>query len=523
VHRVHRLIAVAVAASIPFLGLTGVGQAQSAAEITGDIQAVDCQSGTVTLDNVDGNGYGQDIVYASDTTQVSVEDSGVQFCTLDGYIGSPVTAWVVPYGSDFYATQIDVTGPAYVLPAAQQAIAPLPILGTVLGTILLSGLLYLVADNANSYYLYPYYGAYYNHYHQAWYRPYRGYYPASAPIISVAEPIAGTVLGYVTINNYQYLAVRDRDGQFRRYPYYGPYRTYYTQQYHEAWHPYSGGYANTVVRAPVAQGDPHWDAPRYTMQQISHTVTSRPTPWSAPHRVGMPAPAAQPRPAVQQAQPRPQRTPLQQPQPQTTRPQQLQQQPTYQRPQPQPQAQPQYQRPQLQQPQEQPRTQPANQRPQFHPQPQGQPAYQPQLQQPQPVYQRPQLQQPQPQPAYQRPQVQPQPQPTYQRPQVQPQPQPTYQRPQVQPQPQPTYQRPQVQQPQRPQFQQQPQPQPQYQRPQVQQPQRPQFQQQPQPQPQYQRPQVQQQAPARQDNGGGGRGRQQCDPRSNQQCSNNNR
>jgi hypothetical protein len=30
------------------------------------------------------------------------------------------------------------------------------------------------------------------------------------------------------------------------------------------------------------------------MQQISRTVTARPTPWSAPHRVGLPVPAAQP-------------------------------------------------------------------------------------------------------------------------------------------------------------------------------------------------------------------------------------
>jgi hypothetical protein len=134
---VLRFLAVALAAFIPFLGLSGVGQAQTAAEITGDIQAVDCQSGIVTL-NSGGNA---DVIYASDSTAVSVGSSGVPFCTLEGYVGAPVTAWVVPYGSEFYATQIDVTGPAYVLPATQAAIVPLPIVGTVLGTVLFDGLL----------------------------------------------------------------------------------------------------------------------------------------------------------------------------------------------------------------------------------------------------------------------------------------------------------------------------------------------------------------------------------------------
>jgi hypothetical protein len=396
---VLKIIAVALAAFIPFLGLSGVGQAQTAAEITGDLQAVDCQSGTMTLDSSDGNA---DVIYASDSTAVTVESSAVPFCTLDGYVGAPVTAWVVPYGSEFYATQIDVTGPAYVLPATESAIAPLPIVGTVLGTVLLGGLLYLAANDFGSYYLYPYYGAYYYHYHHAGYRPYRGYYPSNAPIISVAEPIGGTILGYVTVNHYEYLAVRDRNGQFQRYPYYGPYRSYYSQRYHVAAHAYAGSYASSAIRAPVAQGDPHWDAPRYTMQQISHTVTGRATPWSAPHRAALPAPAAQPRPSVQLPQVQ----------------QQPQARPTFQRPQP-----------QVQQ-----------QRPQFQPQPQVQ---RPQVQQQ--LQARPTFQRPQPQVQQQRPQFQPQPQ--VQRPQ--PQAQPSFQRPQFQSQPQ--IQRPQPQPQQRPQ------------------------------------------------------------------------
>jgi len=411
---VRTFIAVAITIFVSLLRLSGVGQAQTAAEIQGTLDAVDCQSGTMTLDS-SGN---TQTIYASDSTGVAVESSSVPFCTLDGYVGAPVDAWVVPYGSEFIATQVDVTGPVPMLATSQTAIAPLPIVGTVLGTVLISGLLYLIAHDAGgAYYRYPYYGAYYHHYYSARYRPYRGYYSSSAPIISVAEAITGAVLGIVTVNNYQYLAVRDRDGQFRRYPYYGPYRSYY---YHPTYRNYTGASANVYVRAPVAVGDPHWDAPRYQMEQIARTVTSRPTPWSAPHRSG-PAPQAQPRPTYQGTQQA--RQTYQRPQPQQTqpalRPQWQQAQPTYQRPQPQQQVQPRYQQPQ--------QTQPAYQRPQ--PQQQVQPRYQ-QPQQTQPAYQRPQWQQ-QTQPTYQRPQPQQQAQPRYQQ-----QPQPTYQRPQQQAQPQ---------------------------------------------------------------------------------------
>ena len=364
------LIATAIAIFVSFLGFNGVGQAQTAAELQGSVDAVDCQSGTLTLDSA-GN---TETIYASDQTAVAVEESSVPFCTLEGYVGAPVDVWVAPYGSEFIATQIDVTGPVPVLAATQTAIAPMPIAGTVLGTVLISGLLYLVSHDAyGAYYRYPYYGAYYHHYYNARYRSFGGYYPSSAPLILAAEPLVGTVLGIVTVNNYQYLAVRDHDGQYQRYPYYGPYRSYY---YHPTYRSYTGTYANVYTRAPVAMGDPHWDAPRYQMQQIARTVTSRPTPWSAPHRA-LPALQAQPRPAVQQWQQA--RPTYQRPQPQQTQP----------RPQWQQQAQPTYQRPQPQQ------TQP---RPQWQ-------------QQAQPTYQRPQPQQQQAQPTYQRPQPQPQAQP----------------------------------------------------------------------------------------------------------------
>jgi hypothetical protein len=394
---VQKYIAVAIAILTSLLGFNGVGQAQSAAELRGSIAAVDCQSGVFTLDSA-GNA---ETIYASNTTGVEVGYSTAPFCTLEGYVGAPAAVWVVPYGSQFLATQIDVTGPTAFVPVTQ-AIAPMPLIGSVLGTVLVAGLLYLLVDDGGVYYRYPYYGGYYHHYWNARYRPYRGWYPASAPIVSVADPLSGTVLGVVTVNNYQYLAVRERNGQIRRYPDYGPYRSYYHQT---TARPYRGAYAGAAARAAVAQGDPHWDAPRDTMQRISRTIKtspSRPSPWSAPHRQAAPArsPKAQPRPQV-----RPQ-----------TRPAQQRPQPAVQHSQPRPQSRPAQQRPQpaVQHSQPRPQSHPAQQRPQpavqhSQPRPQSHPAQQ----RPQPAVQRPQPQtrpvQQRPQPAVQRPQPQAQP------------------------------------------------------------------------------------------------------------------
>jgi len=55
-------IAIAVAVFVSLLGLSGVSQAQSTVEIQGNVDAVDCQSGTVTLDS-SGN---TDTIYASE-------------------------------------------------------------------------------------------------------------------------------------------------------------------------------------------------------------------------------------------------------------------------------------------------------------------------------------------------------------------------------------------------------------------------------------------------------------------------
>src|SRR5579864_1138144 len=302
-HTMRTIISIVLGALLPLLGLTGIGQAQSAIEVQGTIASVDCVAGTVVLNASDGS----ETFGTGDYTAVLVNSTSVPFCSLEGYIGAPTNVWLIPDGSQFSATQIDVTGPAAVVPAPSAAVSPLPIVGTVLGTIVAAGLVYLIVHGPDDgYYRYPYYGAYYHYYYRPQYGPYRGYYPASAPIITVAPAITGFVLGIVVVNSFQYILTRDSDNHFYRYPYYGPYRQHY---YRPTYRPYTGVYRDV----PVRQGDSRWDAPAHAISQVNYV---RPTPQRqvvqpTPQRqVVQAAPerqVAQPVPERQVVQPTPQR------------------------------------------------------------------------------------------------------------------------------------------------------------------------------------------------------------------------
>lgn len=181
--------------------------------------------------------------------------------------------------------------------AQAQVLSAVPIWGIVLGTIVVAGLLYLLVHSPDGgYYRYPYYGQYYQTYYRPQYRPYKGYYVESAPIIAVAPPIVGTVLGVVVVNNLQYVVTRDADGHMYRYPYYGPYRQVY---YRPAYRPYRGDFAN----APVRQGDERWDNDRRNLAPASQR----------PQQEWRPGPTYQqqqrPGPTYQQEQPNQQRQP----------------------------------------------------------------------------------------------------------------------------------------------------------------------------------------------------------------------
>jgi hypothetical protein len=199
-------------------------------------------------------------------------------------------------------------------------VSPVPIWGVVLGTIIVAGLLYLLVHGPDgAYYRYPYYGQYYGYYYHSSYRPYTGYYAASAPVITVAPLIVGTVLGIVTLNNVQYILSRDAGGHLYRYPYYGPYRQFY---YRPAYRPYQGAFVRNgdYRSAPVRQGDPRWDTDRRILAPANQRPQPHPTyqqPQRQPNRTYQRSPQ-QPHPTYQQPQRQPNRT-YQRPQQQRSR------------------------------------------------------------------------------------------------------------------------------------------------------------------------------------------------------------
>ena len=281
-------IALLLGTLLPLLGLSGIGQAQSSVQVQGVIQRIDCQAQAIVLSDA-ATGVSNTIVAAPYTT-VLVGATSIAFCALEQYVGAPASAWLVASGNQLVATRIDVLGPAVAVPppvvaapppfpapdpAPAEIASPLPIVGIVLGTIVVAGLIYLLThDHDGRYYRYPYYGAYHHHYYRPEYRPYLGPSPALAPIITVPPVVAGPVLGTCTVAGLDYLIARDRDGRFYRYPYYGPYRRHY---YRAEYRPYYGPYRD----APVRESDPRWDDSVRQNVRI-HGQPARPDPGRAP-------------------------------------------------------------------------------------------------------------------------------------------------------------------------------------------------------------------------------------------------
>ncbi|TMI87184.1 MAG: hypothetical protein E6H00_16330 [Bacillati bacterium ANGP1] len=173
----RKAIALGLGALLPVLGLSGVGQAQSSIQVEGTIQAIDCRAQTIVLSSPGAS----NTVAAAPYTAVLVDSTSMPFCSLQQYLGAPASAWLVASGSEFVATRIDVVGravapaPPYAPPPPQVVYEPQPIAGIVLGTIFVAGLLFLlVRDHDGHFHRYPYYGPYYRHYYRPEYRPYRG-------------------------------------------------------------------------------------------------------------------------------------------------------------------------------------------------------------------------------------------------------------------------------------------------------------------------------------------------------------
>ena len=139
----RKAIALALGMLLPILGLAEVGLAQSAVNVQGVIQSVDCQSQTVVL----SGGSGSNTLAASEATAVLVNSTSVPFCTLGQYVGDPATAWLLPSGTEFQVTRIDVAAPAAAAPPALAASTPST--GTLLlGALAIGAIGYILGHNS---------------------------------------------------------------------------------------------------------------------------------------------------------------------------------------------------------------------------------------------------------------------------------------------------------------------------------------------------------------------------------------
>ena len=127
----RKAIALALGMLLPVLGWADVGLAQSAVNVQGVIQSVDCQRQTVVL----SGGGAANTLAASEATVVLVNSTSVPFCALGQYVGDPATAWLLPGGSEFQVTRIDVAGPAAAPPASTPSTGTLLLGALAIGAI----------------------------------------------------------------------------------------------------------------------------------------------------------------------------------------------------------------------------------------------------------------------------------------------------------------------------------------------------------------------------------------------------
>jgi hypothetical protein len=122
------------------LGLAGIGNAQvpEPVQIQGTIQSVDCQTGQLTLATSAGN----DSFQATDQTAAYVNGNSVSFCSLQSYAGDSATAVLVPTGTAFGLSQVNVTAPA----STGSKLSPVAI---GIGALLLGGLIGYVVGHRN--------------------------------------------------------------------------------------------------------------------------------------------------------------------------------------------------------------------------------------------------------------------------------------------------------------------------------------------------------------------------------------
>jgi len=141
----RKAIALALGMVLPVLGLADAGLAQPAVSVQGVIQSVDCQSQTVVL----SGGGGSNALGASEATAVLVNSTSVPFCALGQYVGDPATAWLLPSGSEFQVTRIDVAAPVAAPPPVLAPATSTPSAGTLLlGALAIGAIGYLIGHNS---------------------------------------------------------------------------------------------------------------------------------------------------------------------------------------------------------------------------------------------------------------------------------------------------------------------------------------------------------------------------------------
>jgi hypothetical protein len=144
----RKAIALLLGTLLPVLGLAGISLAQSSVQVQGTIQAVDCQSQTIVLNDASGS----NTVAATGSTAVVVNSTSVPFCTLQQYVGASATAWLVPGGNEFQLSRIDVVGPATSAsqPLPAPAVSSPSTLGIIVGALAVGALGYIIGRNIAS-------------------------------------------------------------------------------------------------------------------------------------------------------------------------------------------------------------------------------------------------------------------------------------------------------------------------------------------------------------------------------------
>src|SRR5579872_2665693 len=105
----RQLTAVVTVVLITCLGLASVGsaQAQQPLQIQGTLQAANCQAQEITV-NTSG---GASTFAVTNQTAIYVNGTLTPVCSLQSFVGAPVTVYLVPSNSQFVLGRVDVSAP----------------------------------------------------------------------------------------------------------------------------------------------------------------------------------------------------------------------------------------------------------------------------------------------------------------------------------------------------------------------------------------------------------------------------